>query len=193
MSFASMHNDYLDPDRQMEQEPSDALGRITRLIELMQGEQQQIEFFEKQINEHKGTLRRIEFEDLPELMSEYGLKSLELEDGSIVKIDKNIVCSISEARRQAAHQWLTDHGFGGLIKSWIEMKFGRDDRDAALEEFKRLESEGEFDIAIVEKVEPQTLKAFVREQIEAGKPPPTDLFGIYPMPRAKITAPRKGK
>ena len=172
---------------------NDALERITRLIELMQGEQQQIENLEKTINEHKENLRRIEFEDLPELMSEFGLKSLELEDGSTVKVDKNIVCSISEERRPAAHQWLQEHGFGGLIKSWIEMKFSRDDRDAALEEFKRLESEGEFDIAMVEKVEPQTLKAFIREQIEAGKPPPTDLFGIHPMPRAKITAPRKGK
>jgi hypothetical protein len=38
-----------------------------------------------------------------------------------------------------------------------------------------------------EKVEPMTLKAFVREQIEKGKDVPSDLFGVYVATRTKIT------
>ena len=38
-----------------------------------------------------------------------------------------------------------------------------------------------------EKVEPMTLKAFVREQIEKGKDVPADLFGVYVATRTKIT------
>ena len=38
-----------------------------------------------------------------------------------------------------------------------------------------------------EKVEPMTLKAFVREQVEKGKELPFDLFGVYIANKAKLT------
>jgi len=38
-----------------------------------------------------------------------------------------------------------------------------------------------------EKVEPMTLKAFVREQVEGGKELPFDLFGVYIANKTKIT------
>ena len=38
-----------------------------------------------------------------------------------------------------------------------------------------------------EKVEPMTLKAFVREQVEGGKKHPFDLFGVYIANKTKIT------
>jgi len=38
-----------------------------------------------------------------------------------------------------------------------------------------------------EKVEPMTLKAFVKEQIQDGKNVPSDLFGVYVASKTKIT------
>ena len=38
-----------------------------------------------------------------------------------------------------------------------------------------------------EKVEPMTLKAFVKEQIQDGKDVPSDLFGVYVANKTKIT------
>jgi hypothetical protein len=38
-----------------------------------------------------------------------------------------------------------------------------------------------------EKVEPMTLKAFVKEQIQKGKNVPSDLFGVYIANKTKIT------
>ena len=38
-----------------------------------------------------------------------------------------------------------------------------------------------------EKVEPMTLKAFVREQVESGKKLPFDLFGVYIANKTKLT------
>ena len=38
-----------------------------------------------------------------------------------------------------------------------------------------------------QKVEPMTLKAFVREQVETGKKLPFDLFGVYIANKTKIT------
>ena len=37
-----------------------------------------------------------------------------------------------------------------------------------------------------EKVEPMTLKAFAKEQVEKGKELPFDLFGIYIANKAKL-------
>jgi hypothetical protein len=38
-----------------------------------------------------------------------------------------------------------------------------------------------------EKVEPMTLKAFVKEQIQMGRNVPSDLFGVYVANKTKIT------
>ena len=39
-----------------------------------------------------------------------------------------------------------------------------------------------------EKVEPMTLKGFVRDEIENGRNVPADLFGVYVATRTKIKA-----
>ena len=47
--------------------------------------------------------------------------------------------------------------------------------------------ENNFRYTKKEKVEPMTLKAFVREQVEKGKELPFDLFGVYIANKAKLT------
>jgi hypothetical protein len=44
---------------------------------------------------------------------------------------------------------------------------------------------------MVERVHPSTLKSFVKEQMEAGRAIPFDLFAIHPFNRVKITAAKK--
>ena len=73
-----------------------------------------------------------------------------------------------------------------LIKNTITASFGRGQDNQVSELIKVCEDNG-FAYNKKEKVEPMTLKAFVREQIEEGKKIPFDLFGVYIANKTKIT------
>jgi hypothetical protein len=161
------------------------LQRALKLAELLLAARKHLEAVEAQLKTAKEDVRRLEQEDLPELMQELGLETFKLTTGELIEVKQDIECGISEERRARAHAWLTDNGFGGLIKTEVVAKFGRDERDAAVAAAEQIGGE------MVERVHPSTLKSFVKEQMEAGRAIPFDLFAIHPFNRVKITAAKK--
>jgi predicted nuclease with TOPRIM domain len=148
------------------------LQRVVQLAELLLKLRENVERLETQLEDAKKDMRRVEQEDLPDLMQELGLKP-------------EVDCGISEERRARAHDWLTVNGFGGLIKTEVVAKFGRDEREEAVRAASLINGE------MVERVHPSTLKSFIKEQMAAGNPVPFDLFGVHPYNKVKITAPKK--
>lgn len=161
------------------------LQRALKLAELLLAARKNVERLEAELRTAKDEVRRLEQEDLPELMQELGLETFKLASGESVEVKQDVECGISEERRARAHAWLTENGFGGLIKTEVVARFGRDERDAAVEAAEKINGE------MVERVHPATLKSFVKEQMEAGRAIPFDLFGIHPFNRVKITAAKK--
>jgi hypothetical protein len=161
------------------------LQRALKLAELLLAARKHLEAVEAQLKTAKEDVRRLEQEDLPELMQELGLETFKLTTGETIEVKQDIECGISEERRARAHAWLTENGFGGLIKTEVVAKFGRDERDAAVAAAEQIGGE------MVERVHPSTLKSFVKEQMEAGRAIPFDLFAIHPFNRVKITAAKK--
>lgn len=163
------------------------LQRAVQLAELLLSMRANVERIEKELTQAKADVRRVEQEDLPTLMQELGLEEFKLTSGETISVTPDVQCGISEERRAAAHRWLTEHGFGGLIKTEVVAKFGRDQHDAAVACAEEIGGE------LVESVHASTLKAFVKEQMEAGNAIPFDLFGVHPFSRVKIAAPKKKK
>lgn len=161
------------------------LQRAVQLAELLLQMRNKVQDMEKQLEVAKADLRRVEQEDLPELMQELGLETFKLKTGETIEVKPEIDCGISEERRAKAHAWLTENGFGGLIKTEVVAKFGRDERDAAVACAQQIGGE------MIERVHPSTLKSFVKEQMSAGKPVPFDLFGVHPYSKVKVTAAKK--
>ena len=60
-------------------------------------------------------------------------------------------------------------------------------QDNQVSELIKVCEEHGFNYNKKEKVEPMTLKAFVKEQVEGGKELPFDLFGVYIANKTKIT------
>ena len=178
-------------DTQQESEPGGDLQRIVKLATHMANQATTVESLEKQLKDAKADLRRIETEDLPELMREVGLSSIDLADGSRVEVLEEVDCSITEARRDAAHGWLVDNGFGGLIKTQVITAFERGEIEAAFEYAQQANAAWpEHPATLKDTVHPATLKSFVKEQLAAGADLPYDLFGVRPYSRAKY---RRGK
>jgi hypothetical protein len=85
-----------------------------------------------------------------------------------------------------AFNWLRDNGHGDLIKNNVTLTFGRSEDAIAKQLVDELQQKG-HNVKQAEKVEPMTLKAFVKEQIQKGKNVPSDLFGVYIANKTKIT------
>jgi hypothetical protein len=162
------------------------LERAVQLAELLVRLRRNVEGLEEELSVAKADVRRVEQEDLPQLMTELGLETFRLKSGEVIEVKNEVECAITEERRAAAHSWLVDRGFGGLIKTEVVVTFGRGEHDAA-EDFAHECVEKGKAPALVERVHPSTLKSFVKEQMEAGQAIPFDLFGVRPYSKVKIS------
>jgi hypothetical protein len=145
-----------------------------------------IEDEEKKISNLKLKARDLEERIIPEMMQEAGVSLLKLSDGSTVEVKPFYAAKIPESRVDEAFSWLRGKGFEDIIKNTITTSFNRGQDNQVSELIKVCEQHG-FNYNKKEKVEPMTLKAFVKEQVEGGKELPFDLFGVYIANKTKIT------
>ena len=148
--------------------------QVERLDQLLK----QIELDEDLLKQKKKNSEHLSGEVIPTMMAEMGLSHLKLMDGSSVDVKPNYSASISIANREAAFGWLRNNGLGDIIKNEISVSFGRNEDNKAADYAALAEGQG-YQPQQKLKVEPMTLKALVRERIEAGKEMPTELFNVF--------------
>ena len=174
---------------------SEQLERIMTMAEQLLQTQDRVKALADELAETKREMIRLEQEDLPELMREVGFTSFSMKDGRIIELADELSCGITDENRPAAMAWLDKNGFGGLIKTKLEVMFNREDREFAVKLADRMADEAEreeiiIDREVVENVHAATLKKFIKEEMEKGNAVPFDLFSIHPYSKVKI---RKGK
>ena len=147
-------------------------------VEKLEDLQKRLELQEDNLKNTKKQIDHLSGEVIPTMMSEMGLSHLKLMDGSSVDVKPNYSASISVANREAAFGWLRNNGLGDIIKNEISVSFGRNEDNKAADYAALAEGQG-FQPQQKLKVEPMTLKALVRERIEAGKEMPTELFNVF--------------
>ena len=148
--------------------------------------QSQLKEKEEAISIIKNKVRDMEERIIPEMMQEAGVSKIQLKDGTVVEVKPFYAAKIPESRVEEAFSWLRGKGFEDLIKNTVTASFGRCQDNQVSELIGVCEKFG-FNYNKKEKVEPMTLKAFVREQVEGGKELPFDLFGVYIANKTKIT------
>ena len=147
-------------------------------VERLEGVSSEIEDTEARIKLLKKKRDHISGEVIPTMMSEMGLAELKLHDGSHLKVSTSYRATITEANKEAAFNWLRNNGLGDIIKNEILVSFGRNEDNKAADYAELAKGQG-FQPTQKMKVEPMTLKALVRERIEAGKEMPTEIFGVF--------------
>ena len=138
------------------------------------------------LKDKKKELERLSGEVIPTLLSEMGISSLKLADGSAVDVKPYYAANISLKNREEAYNWLRSNGLGDIIKNEITVSFGRDEDNKATTYVNLAKGQG-YQPTQKLKVEPMTLKALVRERIENGKEMPTDIFNVFVGNRTKLT------
>ena len=141
---------------------------------------------EESLKNKKKEIERISGEVIPTMLSEMGLSSLKLADGSAVDVKPYYSANISIKNRESAYNWLRQNGLGDIIKNEISVSFGRGEDNKAAEYANLAKGQG-FQPTQKLKVEPMTLKALVRERIENNKDMPMDIFNVFVGNRTKLT------
>ena len=167
-----------EADQQDAMSKTEHIQSLADQVQRLEGLLSRIETSENNLKDLKKEYQRISGEVIPTMMSEMGLAELKLHDGSHLKVSTSYRATITEANKEAAFNWLRNNGLGDIIKNEISVSFGRNEDNKAASYAELAKGQG-FQPTQKMKVEPMTLKALVRERIEAGKEMPTEIFGVY--------------
>ena len=167
-----------EKDQQDAMKRTDNIQTLADQVERLEGVASEIEDTESRLKLLKKKRDHISGEVIPTMMSEMGLAELKLHDGSHLKVSTSYRATITEANKEAAFNWLRNNGLGDIIKNEISVSFGRNEDNKAATYAELAKGQG-FQPTQKMKVEPMTLKALVRERIEAGKEMPTEIFGVF--------------
>ena len=173
-----MNSINFEEDQQDLVDKTTSIQSLADQIQMLEGLNKRIETSENNLKDLKKEHDRLSGEVIPTMMAEMGLSHLKLADGSTVDVKPNYSASITLANREAAFNWLRENGLGDIIKNEISVSFGRNEDNKAAD-YAALAEERGFQPTQKLKVEPMTLKALVRERLEAGKTMPTELFNVF--------------
>ena len=154
------------------------INKLADKIKELQAHQKQLEVQEDSIKQKKKDIEHLSGEVIPTMLSEMGLSFLKLQDGSSIEVKTNYSATITQANKEAAFNWLRENGLSDIIKNEISVSFGRNEDNKAADYADLAKGQG-LEPQQKLKVEPMTLKALVRERIEAGKEMPTEIFNVF--------------
>ena len=181
-----MNNINFEKDQEEVLDRTENIKSLADQVKKLRDLEDQLKDDEELLKDKKRNIEKISGEIIPTLLSEMGLSSLKLADGSAVEVKPYYAANISIKNREAAYNWLRENGLGDIIKNDVTVSFGRNEDNKAAEYANLAKSQG-YQPTQKLKVEPMTLKALVRERIEKGVEMPMDIFNVFVGNRTKLT------
>ena len=164
---------------------TDEVKEISEACNKLTSQNQKVETIQKSLKEAEEESRRLSEEVIPTLMQQAGVSSIKLDNGTSVEVSPYYYAKISEDKKAEAFKWLRENDHGDLIKNNVSVSFGKGEDSNAVNLKSELEAKG---LVVDQKqdVHWQTLRGFVKEQIEKNKTLPSETFGLYIANRTKI-------
>jgi hypothetical protein len=157
---------------------------LSDLVRKLRSVEKEIEDAEAHVKALKQEKHKLSVENIPALMDEMGVERLDV-DGVTVVRKMMVHASIPVDRKDEAIAWLRSEGLDDIIKNDVTVSFGKGQDNVAGDLIGRLEAEG-YDPSQKTYVHPSTLRAFVKERFENGKPIDLDMFGAFVSNAAEI-------
>jgi hypothetical protein len=164
---------------------TDGLKTVSSLAQEVSNWEGKVAELDEQLKTAKAKLLELTDRDLPDMMAEVGITNFTLADGSKLEVKQTYGARIPVVHRDAAFAWLKEKGHDDIIKNLVSVPFGRGE-DSLATDFINLAQKNGYAPDQKKEVHPQTLKAFVKEQLEKGQEVPMDLFGVFTGQRASI-------
>lgn len=156
---------------------NEKLKELAALIDKMQKHELEMQRLSKLLAAETEKYNKINTLMIPDLFEELGLKKISLSNGRTVEVKSSYAGSITEDRKPQCFEWLENKGYDSIIKHDVISKFKKGETAEHDNLVKVLIDLG---VTFEDKkyVHPQTLKSFIREQIESGADFPQELFGV---------------
>jgi len=185
-----MSNDFLneiaaDSKKQTGILDESTLSNLSKLCRKMIEVQDEVSIIQDSLKVKQEELRDISEKQIPDIFDEIGLSKVSLADGSSVEIQRSYACSITEKNQIRAFKWLRENNHESLIKHGVAIAFKKGE-EKKYEKLKSALVKQKLIYSDKEAVHPQTLKAFVKEQIEKGVDFPMETFSVFPVRKTKI-------
>ena len=175
-----------EKDQREDLDGANDANKLSDQVVKLQGLEAELLVKEQELKEIKRKVELVSAEVIPTMMQEMNISTLKLSDGTSVEVKPVYGASIPADKKEEAYKWLRENGLGDLIKNEVTVAFGRSEDNKAQQYAVLAQGQGYEPIQKL-KVEPMTLKALVRERLEAGQEMPTDLFNVFAGSRTKIT------
>lgn len=161
-------------------------SRLSQLIRESMKVDEEIAQAEEYLKNLKFKKRKINEDDIPNLMQEMGMDSVTV-DGNKVALRQFVHARIADDKKDEAFTWLRSIGEGDIIKNDVIVSFKSGEDNMANSVVEDLRGQYGLEPAQKTHVHPQTLKAWVKGRIESGQDIDFDTFGIFVGTEAKIT------
>ena len=175
-----------EQDRVQSVTQADAAKSLSDKVIELKNLEDEISNAEKSVSKLKEQAKQLSQFEIPAMMEEMHITKLKLKDGESVEIKKIYGASIPQEHQEAAFTWLRNNDLGDIIKNDITVTFGRGEDNKASVYADLAKGQGYEPVQKI-GVHAQTLKAVVRERLEAGREMPSDLFKTYAGNSTKIT------
>jgi len=178
-------NDMFEQDAGALTVKDEDLNSVAALAKRAKTLEKEIDDIEEILKERKEQQRKLLEESIPGMLQELGMSDFTMADGSKITVKPFYSASIKEDNRAQAYEWLRENGYDDIIKNTVSVQFGRGE-DGLCDTLLNQLREQNYPVQQAQKIEPQTLKAWVREQVERGSEFPTELFGVFVGQKATI-------
>ena len=149
-----------------EQPAQETFRQLDGLIAQAIAADKEVARLEAELRKAKETYRSVVEDAIPSLMDGIGLQEFRTTSGVSISIRQKITAAPLAANRDAAYDWLEANGHGGMVKRSVEVAFNREQQTEALKLMEELS--GRFaGVRAERKVEPSTMSAFARRELEA--------------------------
>lgn len=180
----SLFDEEVDADK-FDKVNQESGSRLSGLIKESMEIDKKIAEAEQYLKDLKFKKRKVNEEDIPNLMQEMDMDSVTV-DGNKVSLRQFVHARIPDEKKQEAYNWLRSIGEGDIIKNDITVSFGSGQDNVAGAVMDDLTNQG-LEPAQKTHIHAMTLKAWVKSRIESGKDIDFDTFGVYVGTEAKIT------
>src|SRR6266576_2189196 len=173
-----------------QQEISDTeLRGLTELVTMQMAAEAELAILEETEKRTKERLNKLQMELVPNKMQELGLTSISLSNGANVKVEDHFSAGIptqesirkdvtKAGRRVECFKWLKENDGVDIIKSEVVITLTKG-QEKELQRIAKILEKNKVPFNLLDEVHWQTLRSFLKEQIQQGRDVPRDLFSVF--------------
>lgn len=175
--FDDMFEDIVDDAAALETLDKADMQTLSSAVRRLRQIEVDLENAENHLKHLKQQKHQVSSEVIPQLMDQMGVERVDV-DGLTCTKKQVVHASIPSDRKEEAFEWLRQQGCDDIIKNDVTVSFGRGQDNEVGNVIGLLRDMGHNPDQKTQ-VNPMTLKAFVRERVENGKPIDLDMFGAF--------------